>query len=130
MKFREESKNANTNQSVYCFPLTVGGHEEASVDLFGVAEVWLNLFPAGIKLPPVNAAGFDVQHVETDLPATEEEKKSNTNKVWFVFCWPVLMFSLSKMLTLIRIWGGPWRRTCLYCSVQDEDKNKKHFTYI
>lgn len=129
MKFREESKNANTNQSVYCFPLTVGGHEEASVDLFGVAEVWLNLFPAGIKLPPVNAAGFDVQHVETDLPATEEEKKSNTNKVWFVFCWPVLMFCLSKMLKLIRIWGGPWRRTCLYCSVQDEDKNK-NTTYI
>lgn len=63
------------NSNVCCFLLTVGGHEEASVDLFGVTEVWLNLFPAGIELPLMDAAGFDVEYRETDLPMTAGKKQ-------------------------------------------------------
>lgn len=47
--------------------LTVGGHEETSVDLFGVTEVWLDLVAAGIELPLMNAAGFYIQHTKTVL---------------------------------------------------------------
>ena len=64
-------KHADINPNVCCDELTVGGHEEALVDLFGVAEVWLDLLPAGIKPPLVDAAGFDVQNVETDLTETQ-----------------------------------------------------------
>lgn len=56
------------NSNVCCHLLTVGGHEETSVDLFGVAEVWLDLIPTGIELSLMDAARFDVQHVETELP--------------------------------------------------------------
>lgn len=47
--------------------LTVGRHEETSVDLFGVTKVWLDLLPTGIKLPLVDATGLDVKHIETNL---------------------------------------------------------------
>lgn len=50
--------------------LTVRRHEEAGVDLFGVAEVRLNLLPCGIKPPLMDAARFDVEHVVTDLRVT------------------------------------------------------------
>lgn len=49
------------------YVLTVGGHEETSVDLFGVTEVWLDLVAADIELPLVDAAGFDVEHIKTVL---------------------------------------------------------------
>lgn len=49
------------------YVLTVGGHEETSVDLFGVTEVWLDLVAAHIELPLVDAAGFDVEHIKTVL---------------------------------------------------------------
>lgn len=52
------------------YVLTVGGHEETSVDLFGVTEVWLNLIAAGIELPLMDAAGFDIQHIKTVLLMT------------------------------------------------------------
>lgn len=67
-------KNANTDSNVCCYLLTVGRHEETSVDFFGVTEVWLNLLPTGIELPLMDAAGFDVQHVEADLSGTMGEK--------------------------------------------------------
>ncbi len=67
MQVLRERKNANINSNVCCFLLTVGGHEETSIDLFGVAEVWLDLFATSIKLPLMDAARFDVQHIETSL---------------------------------------------------------------
>lgn len=39
----------------------------ASVDLLGVTEVWLHLVAAGIKLPLMDATGFDVQHIVAEL---------------------------------------------------------------
>lgn len=47
--------------------LTVGGHKETSVDLFGVTEVWLDLIAADIELPLMDAAGSDIQHIKTIL---------------------------------------------------------------
>lgn len=47
------------------------------VDLFGVTEVWLDLLPASIKLPLMDATGFDVQHTITDLTATSGERSKN-----------------------------------------------------
>lgn len=57
------------------------------VDLFGVTEVWLNLLPAGIKLPLMDATGFDVQHIVTDLTTTTTTggERGKRNKVYFVF---------------------------------------------
>lgn len=92
-----------------CYVLTVGGHEEAGVDLLGVAEVWLDLLPAGIKLPLMDAAGFDVQHVITDLPITAE--KSNINKEPFVFCL-CFCFVCPRLLTLKRIREIFWSFYC------------------
>lgn len=77
-------KNANINLNVCCHLLTVGGHEETSVDLFGVTEVWLNLLPAGIELPLMDAAGFDVQHIETDLSMTAGHKATETKCCLFL----------------------------------------------
>ena len=68
-------KDANMKTHVCCRLLTVGGHEEAGVDLFGVTEVWLHLRTTDIELPLMDAAGFDVQHVETDLPVTETKSR-------------------------------------------------------
>ena len=56
--------------------LTVGGHEEASVDYFAFTEVWFHFLPPGIKLPLVNAAGFNVQHIETGLPMRGKKEKN------------------------------------------------------
>lgn len=39
----------------------------ASVDLLGVTEVWLDLLAAAVKLPLMDATGFDVQHIVADL---------------------------------------------------------------
>lgn len=50
--------------------LTVGGHEETSVDFFGVTEVRLHLVAAGIEPPLMDAAGFDIQHIKTVLWTT------------------------------------------------------------
>lgn len=95
-----KGKYANMTSNDCRYVLTVGGHEEAGVDLLGVAEVWLDLLPAGIKLPLMDAAGFDVQHVVTDLPITAE--KSNINKEPFVFCL-CFCFVCPRLLTLKRI---------------------------
>lgn len=62
---------------VCCRLLTVGGHEETGVDLLGVTEVRLDLLPAGIELSLMDPARFDVEHVETDLTVTGEEKKQS-----------------------------------------------------
>lgn len=51
----------------WCGLLTVRGHEVASGDLLGVTEVWLDLLATGIKLPLMDATGFDVQHIVADL---------------------------------------------------------------
>lgn len=66
-----------------CALLTVGGHEEASVDLSGVTEVWLDLLPSSIEPPLVDADGSDVQHVETELPEKQNQQQS---QVWDLFC--------------------------------------------
>lgn len=51
--------------------LTVGGHEVAFIHFFSVTKVWLHLFPAGVKPPPMDSAGLDVQHIKTGLPKTK-----------------------------------------------------------
>lgn len=65
------------------YVLTVGGHEETSVDLLGVTEVRLDLVAAGIKPSPMDAAGFDVQHVEAALSTTRSKTKSLYNCTLF-----------------------------------------------
>lgn len=52
------------------YVLTVGRHEETSVDLFGVTKVWFDLVAAGIELSLMDAAGFDIQHIKTVLLMT------------------------------------------------------------
>lgn len=57
-----------------------------SVDLLGVTEVWLYLVAAGIKLPLMDATGFDVQHIVAELRSKmvaamcggEKEKKKSS----------------------------------------------------
>lgn len=91
--FLGERKNTNINANV-CHLLTVGGHEETGVDLFGVTKVWLNLLSAGIKLPLMDKAGFDVQHIETDLLMTVGKKQEKQSAV----CDPsVFTFHLYKI---------------------------------
>lgn len=68
------------------FVLTIGRHEETSVDFFGVTEVWLNLLPTGIELPLMDAAGFDVQHIETDLSVTMGKEQPNQRAVSVNIC--------------------------------------------
>lgn len=77
-------KESSSDEADGCYGLTEGGHEVAGVDLPGVTEVWLDLLPAGIKSALVDAPGFDVQHVETALTTTAN------NKMWFLV-WPSLL---------------------------------------
>lgn len=56
--------------------LTIGGHEEASGDLLSLTEVGLNLVASGIKLPAMDAAGFDIQHIKALLLMTARHKVS------------------------------------------------------
>lgn len=51
--------------------LTVGRHEETSVDLFSVTKVRLDFLPAGVELPLMDATGLDVEQVETNLTGTQ-----------------------------------------------------------
>lgn len=71
-KYKESKKykKATICCDEWCSLLTVRGHEVARVHLLGVTKVWLNLLAAGIKLPLVDATGFDVQHIVAGLTST------------------------------------------------------------
>lgn len=123
-----ERKKANITSNVCCFLLTVGGHEETSVDLFGVAEVWLNLLPAAFKLPLVDATGFDVQHKETGLPVKQQEC------VVLCFVCPLLDSSVQNANTdkdlgnILKFFICWWET--LYSSVNNRDEDDTRFEEI
>lgn len=64
--------------------LTIGGHEEASGDLLSLTEVGLNLVASGIKLPAMDAAGFDIQHIKALLLMTARRQRLCVC-LWFYF---------------------------------------------
>lgn len=70
------------------------------VDLFGVTEVWLDLLPASIKLPLMDATGFDVQHIITDLTTTSGERSKNLKKfsLFLALCFCLFRFNSSALL--------------------------------
>lgn len=63
------------------------------VDLFGVTEVWLDLHPAGIKLPLMDATGFDVKHIVTDLTTTATTTSGDRSKSLVCFWLCVSVYS-------------------------------------